>query len=459
MNFNLINFGLNSIDIVNASYLGINQLTKLQNHRLRLMVDHVNQVSPFYKKLYSNIDLNNFKIGDLPVVNKNELMRNFNRWVCDPEIEITKVREFVNSKSNIGSLYLGKYVVWESSGTSGNPGIFLQDAKAMAIYDAVEAARKSPLEILRLALNPLWLGEKVAFLGATEGHFASNVSFERLKAINPLMKNVCKSFSILDPLEHVVSQLNEFSPSLLITYPTAAMSLAEQKSSGTLTISPDEIWTGGETLTKSMRSYIERIFKSRVRNSYGASEFLPIARECERGNLHVNSDWIILEAVDEKNRLVPDGHMSHTTLLTNLANDVKPLVRYDIGDKIRFHTARCPCGSNFPAIDVMGRRDGVLKVSNDEGRPLNLLPLAITTVIEEDAGIFDFQISQQDKTTLVLRLPYRNQHSKRDIGLCKAALQKYLNKQGAGNIVIITESDVQLTLSKSGKLNRVLTNN
>ena len=76
MNFNLINFGLNSIDIVNASYLGINQLTKLQNHRLRLMVDHVNQVSPFYKKLYSNIDLNNFKIGDLPVVNKNELMRN-----------------------------------------------------------------------------------------------------------------------------------------------------------------------------------------------------------------------------------------------------------------------------------------------------------------------------------------------------------------------------------------------
>ena len=164
MNFNLINFGLNSIDIVNASYLGINQLTNLQNQRLKLMVDHVSQASPFYKKLYSNIDLNNFKIGDLPVVNKNELMRNFNRWVCDPEIEISKVREFVNSKSNIGRLYLGKYVVWESSGTGGNPGIFLQDAKSMAIYDAVEAARKSPLEILRQALNPLWLGEKVAFL-------------------------------------------------------------------------------------------------------------------------------------------------------------------------------------------------------------------------------------------------------------------------------------------------------
>jgi phenylacetate-CoA ligase len=35
-------------------------------------------------------------------------------------------------------------VVWESSGTSGQPGIFVQDAQAMAVYDAMEAVRHRP---------------------------------------------------------------------------------------------------------------------------------------------------------------------------------------------------------------------------------------------------------------------------------------------------------------------------
>jgi phenylacetate-coenzyme A ligase PaaK-like adenylate-forming protein len=326
----------------------------------------------------------------------------------------------------------------------------------MAIYDAIETVRKSPVEILQHALDPFWLGEKIAFLGAIEGHFASNVSFERLRSINPLAENVYQSFSIIDPIDGVIARLNDFAPSYLITYPTAAVTLAEKTSSGALTMRPREIWTGGETLTKTMRNYIEGAFGSRVRNAYGASEFLPIARECDFGNLHVNSDWVILEAVDDQYRPVPDGHMSHTTLLTNLANYVQPLIRYDIGDSIRFHTSMCPCGSHFPAIDVMGRKDGLMKVLDDQGKTLNLLPLAITTVIEEDAGIFDFQIAQQDKTTLVLRLPHRKQHPAQDMHRCKAALQSYLNKQGASKIKLITESNAQIVLSRSGKLNRIL---
>jgi phenylacetate-CoA ligase len=48
-----------------------------------------------------------------------------------------------------------------------------------------------------------------------------------------------------------------------------------------------------------MRSCIEQAFGATVRNSYGASEFLPIAWECTHGRLHVNADWVILEPVDE----------------------------------------------------------------------------------------------------------------------------------------------------------------
>ena len=57
-----------------------------------------------------------------------------------------------------------------------------------------------------------------------------------------------------------------------------------------------------------------------LHDAYAASEFTPIALECRRGWLHVNSDWAILEPVDADYRPAPPGEPSHTVLLTNLAN-------------------------------------------------------------------------------------------------------------------------------------------
>ena len=44
--------------------------------------------------------------------------------------------------SRIGKPFMDRYVVWESSGSSGEPAIFVQDAQAMAVYDALEALRR-----------------------------------------------------------------------------------------------------------------------------------------------------------------------------------------------------------------------------------------------------------------------------------------------------------------------------
>jgi len=383
-------------------------------------------------------------------------MLHFDSWGCDPHIQTKTLQHFLHDKSNLTDLYLGRYVVWESSGSSGKPGIFLQDSRAMSIYDALELTRKPPAEIWQHALNPLWLGERIAFVGAIGQHFASNVSFERIKTMMQMSSSLFKSFSILDPVEDLISGLNEFQPTYLMTYPTAAVTLAEKNIQGALKICPRELWTGGETLTKTMHQFIERAFGSRLRNAYGASEFLPIARECDLGNLHVNSDWVILEAVDEQYQPVPDGHMSRTTLLTNLANEVQPLIRYDIGDSIRFHTEKCAGGSHFPMIDVIGRKDALIRILNDKGELINLLPLALVTVMEDEAGIFDFQIVQKDKTTLLLRLPYQNNQPHPGMNRFEATLRKYLCKQGATKVELIAESIPQLILNRAGKLNRII---
>ena len=85
----------------------------------------------------------------MPIVRKAELMRSFDTWCCDPALRLEPLRRFVADPGNIGRPFLDRYTVWESSGSSGEPAVFVQDAAAMAVYDALEALRKPDLRPMR----------------------------------------------------------------------------------------------------------------------------------------------------------------------------------------------------------------------------------------------------------------------------------------------------------------------
>jgi len=460
MSFNPFGIGLQALSLFGSALLDPKQIQDLQEHRFRQILTHAYQYSPFCHLKYQHIDLDTVALIDLPVMHKAELMGQFNEWICDPDIALDTLKVFISNPANVGSLYLGKYVVWESSGSSGASAIFIQDEEAMDVYDALESVRQSKSEFLQHALDPLLLTERVALVAAINGHFASNISFELAKSMRGYFASPFTSISILDPIKKVVEELNAFSPTIIATYPTAAVVLADAILEGSLTVSPKEIWTGGETLTPAMRKYVQDRFKAKVRCSYGSSEFFEIAWECDAGHMHVNADWVILEAVDKNYQPVPAGQMSHTCLLTNLANRVQPIIRYDLGDSICFHETRCACGSNLPCIDVLGRADDLIKVPSDEGTPVSILPLALTTAIEEATGIFDFQIMQKNANTLIIRLPPRScldGNAADDMNRCVDAIKSFLKTQGATHVRFIKELNSQMKFEKSGKLKRILT--
>jgi phenylacetate-coenzyme A ligase PaaK-like adenylate-forming protein len=155
------------------------------------------------------------------------------------------------------------------------------------------------------------------------------------------------------------------------------------------------------------------------------------ASSAELGKLHLNSDWAILESVDARYRPVPAGQAGATTLLTNLANHVQPIVRYELGDRVTLHPGRCACGLSLPVIEVQGRTDDSLPLTDDRGRRQRLSPLALTTVLEDDAGLFEFQLVQTGPRALRLSLPPENVH-----GLERgcAALRGYLEAQGLSRV-------------------------
>src|SRR5688572_28410136 len=84
--------------------------------------------------------------------------------------------------------------------------------------------------------------------------------------------------------------------------------------------------------------------------------------------MHVNADWALLEVVDENNEPVPDGEKGAKVLVTNLANYVQPIIRYEIGDIVTMATEKCGCGSNMPLIQcVEGRDSETFEIKTDKG--------------------------------------------------------------------------------------------
>lgn len=390
-----------ALDARRATRDGEAAIADRQAARLAAMLAHAHAKSPIYRERWAGLPPT-ARLDELPPVSKPELMARFDDWVIDPRLTLAAVEEFVADPDRAGSLLEGDFVVWTTSGTTGRRGVFVHDRVALGVYDALTVTRAralGPMALLRAARR----GMRVAAVVATGGHHVStsmlNLNRRRLGALARRIR----TFSVLAPLPRLVAELNAFDPAILVGYPSALQLLAGEAARGVLRIRPAAAIVGGEVLTADGRTAIQRAFGVRVLDQYAASEFHGIAFSCALGRLHVNADWAILEPVERDFSPTPGDRASHTVLLTNLANRVQPIVRYDLGDSVTLHSAPCECGNPLPTITVAGRRGDLLAFRSADGE-VAVLPLALTSVIEKTEGVRRFQAYQVADDELRLRL-------------------------------------------------------
>jgi phenylacetate-coenzyme A ligase PaaK-like adenylate-forming protein len=421
--------------------------------RLRALIEFARTYSPYYRALYRDLPpTRDLALERLPTVEKRALMRHFDDVVTDPAVTRAAVRRFVADPRRIGRPFLGRYAVWSSSGTLGEPGYFVHDGRALAVYDALELLRFRAANA-DLGAAALWApAQRYALVAAIDGHFAGIATLRRLVLLYPWLAPTARAFSLLQPVARLVAELNAYRPTLLATYPTAAEMLADEQEAGRLRLALAELWTGGECLPRQVRARLERAFGCAVRSGYGASEFLSIGWECAHGRMHLNADWVVLEPVDACHRPVPPGVPSHTVLLTNLVNRVQPLIRYALGDSVTLHPDACPCGCALPTLTVEGRHDDVLVYRRTDGTAVKLLPLVLCTVLEDEAGVNDFQVVQPGSDLLVVRLGVGERGRGRRV---LHALRAHLNAQGLHHVRVWIERAGPQRDAASGKLRRV----
>jgi phenylacetate-coenzyme A ligase PaaK-like adenylate-forming protein len=434
-------------DIWRAGRASPDAIARRQRDRLDTLVECARSSSPYYRRLYRDVpetvtDLA-ANLGELPPVGKRELMENFDDWVTDPDITLAGLKkDLLGDASDIGGLYRGQYLVLTTSGSTGEPAVLVHDRTSLKVANLLGPIReRRTLTTAAEARALLRRGLRAAALIADGDHFAGVVLTEAARRRSPRVARRVRVFSVLRPLPDLVADLNDFQPTVLYGYPSAMLQLATEQKSGRLNIRPVLAVASGEGLAAHAEAEIEAALGCRVSVRYLASEALALTSRCRQGLLHVNADWNIVEPVDDAFRPVPSGELSHTVLVTNLANRVQPLIRYNLGDRVQLDAGPCACGSPFPTLRVEGRSGDVLSfaaagaVVDDavsstavldgtvldgaapdgavldqqatlDDQVVTVLPLALGTVIEETAGVGRFQAIRTGPRSLTVRLEF-----------------------------------------------------
>lgn len=408
------------LEKINFSNLSKGKIYSLAQSRLSDILKHVLNHSSFYKSYYaahdiSGYDTNSISIKNLPTVNKSILMENFNAVANDENLSSTHIKQYFSKEFNYKGWYSGKYKLIKTSGSSGNPGIFVYGKDDWNRLRAMLMNRSGNANAL--FRKKLKLASIIDTTDFHAGITLAGSAPEFLYDVYPIQINL--------PIKDIICNLNKIKPDILSGYSSGIHSLALEKIKGNLHIHPSQIGCSGELLTNEMRETIYQAFTIYPINLYAASESLCIGISCKEGNIHLNEDWNIVEPLS-------DGYY-----LTNLYNYTFPLIRYKMEDRLILSEAQCKCGSPFKHIEKLeGRTEDVIKFN--VGDDTEILFHSIITKLSIQ-GIKRFQLIQHENEKLMLKI-CPEEHIDR-VGLRKrtsSIMSEILNIKGLGDTVKFT---------------------
>lgn len=309
------------------------RLVALQNRSLRRVVHHAYANVSYYRKLFDSIGLNpqdmaSVKdIDKLPVLTKDIILANYPNNIVATNADLRKCSPRM------------------TSGSSGKKLEVILDHKVAALYRLMQLR-----QLLDIGYKP-W--DRVAYI--RYGRPVTKVFFQKF--------GLFRRYYV--PLEWTperqLSEIFRIRPQIINAYPSVLYLLAR-------TITRDEakrlrlkfLLSNSELLTQHVREHLEEVFQCKVYDDYSCLEFSAIGFECSMQNLHIASDNVIVEILDENGKQVPNGQQGRI-VITALNNYAMPYIRYEIGDIGILSNEGCPCGRNFPILkSIVGRCDDFL---------------------------------------------------------------------------------------------------
>lgn len=157
-------------------------------------------------------------------------------------------------------------------------------------------------------------------------------------------------------VEELADWLVGFDPTYLLAYPSIMGPLMDAVAArGGRPPSLEEVRLISEPLDPELQARLSAEWQVRSTDLYSANEVGYIAFRCrEQGNLHVQSEALLVEVLDEAGKPCAPGETGRV-VVTSLHNLATPLLRYEIGDLAEVG-GPCKCGRGLPVLArVLGR--------------------------------------------------------------------------------------------------------
>lgn len=369
-------------DFLRESELDDEARAKLIFFRLQHIVRCAWENSAFYRRKYLAAGLDDGVIRSLsdfeqlPILEKEDL-RNYAAEIINPSIPEWRRRE---------------------STTGGSTGVPIK-----VFHD-----RKLPLDVVGWYVLRMFGGDisdNAAFLARYNPH-------RSFLPINQLMwfptRRCFLDVSLVRPAdwEKYYQKCLKISPRYLQGYVGSIEEFAAFLDKRSLKLpSLRLVWTTAAPLSDSSRVFMERVFNCPVYSQYGCCEIFHLASECVNKEMHYFDTIRHFDVVDSKGKSLPSNE-SGELLVTDLLNEVFPLIRYRNGDRGRILDKKCSCGSCFPLLGkIQGRITDVIRFPDGSWVPGEFL----TTIFDHaPEAVRQFQIIQNSDYSLTLRYRFGN---------------------------------------------------
>lgn len=276
---------------------------------------------------------------------------------------LTKAQITANYDGMIATNWRGRTLSKTTGGSTGSPFRF---EYTMDVY-----ARRTAVMWRGYGWAGAGLGTRTAYLwgtGLRQGGWGGLKDRLYHGAFN---RRFFDAFALTDDtIDQTIDQIEHYKPHTLVGYVAplvvvARRMLATRRSLRGLR----SVLTGAEALYEPERRDIEAAFGCPAFNSYGAREVMLMASECDRHQgLHVNSDHIVFETLNEYGQLVSGE--SGDVAVTDLHNYGMPMVRYLNGDRATYAIGVCTCGRGLPMLaSIDGRVLDVIKTPDGRHVP------------------------------------------------------------------------------------------
>jgi len=333
------------------------ELEALQLERLKWTVDYCIKNVPFYADRLGRAGVTGSKIKTLsdikiiPPTTKEDLRDNYPFGLfAKPMKEIVRLHA--------------------SSGTTGKPTVVGYTKKDLDVWSDCVA---------RIAVSVCASSSDIVQIAFANGMLTGSLGFQY--GLEKIGATVIPNAN--DSVEKTLMYMRDFGTTVLASTPSYALYMAETAKDLPYALSNYKLRLGlfgSEGCTNEMRGQIEKSWGLFATDSYGMSELMGpgVSGECvERNGLHFCEDCFYPEIINSETMEVLDAGETGEMLVTTLAKEGIPLLRYRTGDITRLNYEPCTCGRTGVRMDkVHGRSDDRLKI-----RGINVFPSQIESVL------------------------------------------------------------------------------